>query len=334
MHKLFGIHDLTSIITSFISGEGYLISGFPINNDELRLCNIFKSILVVYSSSLLKMKNYHDIENLEIRGEIILFPKKLKCLYIEFAPYHDHENTELKYIFGAVPKTNRQPSQDHEEKMKKIVSWLESIYETLPSSLNMIGFTHAKKNLVMLRSALPKSVKYLNINNGSVINKNILTQLTKIILNNDESIDNFPDNIKNITFTNKKCQQKITKLPKKLKTIDLYANKNHPFKCTKHENYDEHHKFNEFIHNGMDYSIRKNCKEHDFINPMPNITTIITNACIFDADQPKLPKTLTKLIICKCTCGTVNEFMVRKYIKGTNIVVEFRNNIIRSCFRS
>jgi len=334
MHKLFGIHDLTSIITDFTFGEGYFSSVFPTNNDELRLCNIFKSILVVYSSSLLKMKNYHDIENLEIRGEITLFPKKLKCLYIEFAPYHDYENTELKCVFGVIPDITHRPLQDHEENMKKIISWVESIYEILPRSLGFIGFTNAKRNSVLLKSMLPKSVKYLYIENGCIVDKNILTQLTRVALTNDESIDDYPDNIKIISLMSEDCQQKITKLPKSLKIINIYANKSHPFKCTKHENYDEHHKLIRFVHNGKNYSMYKNCEEHDFINPIPNITTIIANSCIFDTDQPKLPKTLTKLIICKCTCGTANEFIVRKYIKGTNVVVEFRNNIIRSCFQS
>jgi len=333
MHKLFEITDLTNIITAFVFNKNYFHLAFPNNNDELDLCNKFGNVLVVHSNLVQKMENYHDIINLEIRDKITLFPKRLKCLYIKFAPYHEHKNSGPKHIFGVNTNSNIFPSQYHEEKMKKTVSWLESIYETLPSSLIYIGFANTKKNSVMLKSMLPKSVRRLNVGTGCIVNKSILTQLTRITVNTNESIDDFPDNIESIRFTNKNCQQKITKLPKNLKTIDLYANKNHLFKCKKYEYYDDHHKRDEFVHNWKKYMIRKNCKEHDFIYPIPNVTTIIANACLFDGlNQIKLPEKLDKLIIYECTCSYVHKLNIMRFIKRTNTVVEFINNMTRSCF--
>jgi len=328
MHKLFEIDDLTKIITTFVHGPENYCPIFPTNNDELYLCNIFDTV-VFHNNDLQKIDNYHYIKNLAIYTEISLFPKKLKCLYVSFRTFHKKNDTE-----GSVYPANvcTSDTQKNEEETKKIVSWLESIYETLPSSLTMIGFINAKKNSVMLKLTLPKSVKYLNIDNGSIVNNNILTQLTTVMLDSNESIDGFPDNIEKIAFTHKNCQQKITKLPKNLKKIDLYANKNHPFKCKNYENYDDHHKYKEFVHNEKKYLIRENYKECDFIYPVPNVTTIVANACIFNRYQIKLPEKLDKLIIYGCTCHiSLNEYVVREYIKHTNAVVEFRTNVIRDC---
>ena len=330
MHKLFEIPDLTNIITAFVYDDEYVCPIFPTNNDELYLCNVFETIIVSHNNDLQKMENYHYIKNLEIFGEISLFPKKLKCLYISFRTFYEKKDTE--YPVYPANKCRLSDTQKNEEETKKIVSWLESIYETLPSSLTMIGFINAKKNSVMLKLTLPKSVKYLNIDNGSIVNNNILTQLTTVMLDSNESIDGFPDNIEKIAFTHKNCQQKITKLPKNLKKIDLYANKNHPFKCKNYENYDDHHTHEEFIYEGETRLIRKNCEEHDFIYPVPNVTTIIANACLFDKDQIKLPEKLDKLIIYECTCGgSINELVIREFIKHTNAVVEFKKNVIRDC---
>ena len=171
MHKLFEITDLTNIITDFVFNKNYFHLAFPNNNDELDLCNKFGNVLVIHSNLVQKMENYHDIINLEIRDKITLFPKKLKCLYIKFAPYHEHKNSGLKHIFGVNICSNIYPSQDHEEKMKKTVSWLESIYETLSSSLIYIGFANTKKNSVMLKSMLPKSVRHLMLTQDALLIK-------------------------------------------------------------------------------------------------------------------------------------------------------------------
>jgi len=329
MHKLFEITNLTNIIADFVYNRELYCPIFPTNNDELYLCNVFETIIITHNNDLQKMENYHYIKNLEITGEISLFPKRLKCLYVSFRTCYEKKNTEYPVYPANISYI--QDSQKDEKETKKIVSWLESIYETLPSSLTFIGFEKAKKKSVMLKLTLPKSIKYLNIDNGSIVNNKILTQLTTVMLSNNESIDGLPDNIETIKFINKICQQKITKLPKNLKTIDLYANKNHPFKCKKYKNYDDHHKSEEFVHNETTYGIHVHCEEHDFIYTIPNIRTIVANACIFNEDQIKIPEKLDKLIIYECTCGSINEFYVREYIKDTNIVFEFRKNVIRNC---
>jgi len=333
MHKIFEIFDLTTIINQFVCDGRRYCPIFPTNNDELYLCGVFANVIVVLPRNidLQKMKYYHDIRNIIISGEISLFPKKLKCLYITFKICKEDGYNEFPLFSPDMHCLSN--TQKNKEETKKIVSWLESIYETLPSSLTFIGFINAKKNSVMLKSMLPKSIKYLNIKNGSIINKKILTQLTKIILSSNDSIDDFPDNMETITFTSKKCQQKITKLPKNLKTIDIYANINHPFKCKMYKNYDDHHKHKEFMHDGKKCIIRKNCEEHDFIYPIPNVTTIIANSCIFDAENKiKLPEKLDKLIVYPCTCdGSLNEHVVREFTKSTNEVFDFRKNMIRDC---
>jgi len=305
MHKLFKIHDLTNIINNFVSGDDkHYCSIIPTNNNELYLCDVFTKLIVSHTNDLQKMENYNHIKNMIISDKISLFPKKLTCLYIDFQKYYEspHAISPLypanKILFSNVQK--------NEEETGKIVSWLESIYVSLPSSLVMIGFTGSKINSVILKSLLPKSVKHLNIDNGHIANMDILTQITMITLSGNKSINGFPDNIETILFANKNCQQKITKLPKNLKTIDLYANKNHPFK---RKNYDEN--------------------EH----MMPNINIIIANLCIFEkTDRLKFPEKLDKLIIYPCTCyDSLDEFVVIDFVKHINVVFEFRKNTIRAC---